>query len=56
MKGLEHVHDFNVIHRDLKPENIFICNKNNHLLVKIGDFGLSTTEVKKENEVYTVRK
>jgi mitosis inhibitor protein kinase SWE1 len=39
--ALEHFHNKSIIHLDLKPENIFITEDN---VLKIGDFGLSTSE------------
>jgi serine/threonine protein kinase len=48
IKGIEFLHENNIIHRDLKIENIFLVENDNKeeedekLIVKIGDFGLST--------------
>ena len=39
MKGIEFLHDNNIIHRDLKADNIFINGTTGNIL--IGDFGLS---------------
>lgn len=47
-KGLEFIHDREkpIIHRDLKPGNIFISTSHNLPQdVKLGDFGISTTEI-----------
>lgn len=41
VKGIKHIHSHNIIHRDLKPANIFL---NPQYKVKLGDFGLSSTE------------
>lgn len=43
LSGVKVIHQNNVIHRDLKLENIFIKKnpQNNHLICKIGDFGLA---------------
>lgn len=37
VKGVQHLHSYNIIHRDIKPSNIFIKDG----IIKIGDFGLS---------------
>ena len=39
--GIDHLHSNGVYHRDLKPENIFLTSSGS---MKIGDFGLATTE------------
>ena len=38
--GLKEIHDAGITHRDLNPANIFI---DENLLIKIGDFGASTS-------------
>jgi len=41
-KGLEHVHNLNIVHLDIKPANIFIKKSSTgELILKIGDFGLA---------------
>jgi translation initiation factor 2-alpha kinase 4 len=42
IEGLAHIHEREIIHRDLKPGNIFL-DASDH--VKIGDFGLATSEI-----------
>ena len=43
IEGLLHIHSQGMIHRDLKPVNIFLDSSDQ---VKIGDFGLATTNIK----------
>ena len=38
---LGYIHEKNIIHRDLKPENILIDQTEEHLEVKLVDFGLA---------------
>lgn len=42
VEGLAHIHQQGMIHRDLKPVNIFLDSYDH---VKIGDFGLATTNI-----------
>uniref|UniRef100_A0A182PJE4 non-specific serine/threonine protein kinase n=1 Tax=Anopheles epiroticus TaxID=199890 RepID=A0A182PJE4_9DIPT len=42
VEGLSHIHQQGMIHRDLKPVNIFLDSRDQ---VKIGDFGLATTNI-----------
>lgn len=39
LEGLEYLHAQKIIHRDLKLGNLFL---NEHMNIKIGDFGLAT--------------
>lgn len=40
--AIEHIHSKGMYHRDIKPENIFLTQSGE---MKIGDFGLATTDV-----------
>ncbi|CAH0551983.1 unnamed protein product [Brassicogethes aeneus] len=53
VEGLAHIHQQGMIHRDLKPVNIFLDSEDH---VKIGDFGLATTDIKsRQNEHFTAK-
>ncbi|KAK4632169.1 Serine/threonine-protein kinase ksp1 [Fulvia fulva] len=41
VSAVDHMHAHSVFHRDIKPENIFLTGNGS---LKIGDFGLATTE------------
>jgi serine/threonine-protein kinase len=40
-RALEHAHKHGIVHRDIKPSNFLLSRKNNHLVVKLTDLGLS---------------
>ena len=40
--SLKYMHSQKIIHRDLKLENILLREKQNHVKIKLADFGLST--------------
>lgn len=46
-RGLQQIHDQNIVHRDMKTENIFIIkfpqSPNEKMRVKIGDLGFCIT-------------
>merc|ERR1711970_318940 len=48
-KGLEAVHEAEVVHRDIKPENIFVGDSQK-LNLKIGDLGISRVIDTEKNE------
>ena len=40
-EGVSYLHSRNIIHRDLKPENVLLTNRNDQIMCKISDFGIS---------------
>ncbi|KAI5080875.1 hypothetical protein GOP47_0004058 [Adiantum capillus-veneris] len=44
-KGMEHLHDYEVIHRDLKSDNLLMADR----CIKIADFGVARIEVQSED-------
>ncbi|CDW76675.1 calcium-dependent protein [Stylonychia lemnae] len=43
LQSILYTHKNNIVHRDLKPENFLFENKNENSLIKLIDFGLSTS-------------
>ena len=44
MEALTYIHSMGVIHRDIKPANLLM---DNNMIVKLGDFGVSTIKIDK---------
>lgn len=41
LQGIKFLHDHHIVHRDLKPQNILIVKRNDVIVPKITDFGIS---------------
>ncbi|KAI4317169.1 hypothetical protein L6164_025064 [Bauhinia variegata] len=52
LAGLQHCHEKGVMHRDIKPSNLFVDKRG---VLKIGDFGLSISNVHKPKGPFTNR-
>lgn len=40
LQAIQFAHGHDLVHRDLKPENILLARAGNHIVPKVGDFGL----------------
>ena len=41
LKGIQTMHSNSVVHCDIKPENLLATEENEHVSIKIGDFGFA---------------
>eukprot|EP01059_Diplonema_ambulator_P013950 TRINITY_DN24690_c0_g1_i2.p1 TRINITY_DN24690_c0_g1~~TRINITY_DN24690_c0_g1_i2.p1 ORF type:complete len:363 (+),score=73.19 TRINITY_DN24690_c0_g1_i2:63-1151(+) len=53
LMALRYLHGNRILHRDLKPANIFLTGSSDGLIVKIGDFGVSTVLKSNTNLAHT---
>ena len=51
--GVNYLHSQNIIHRDLKPENVLVSSKNEQIICKITDFGISRIKLSKYDTFQT---
>ena len=49
-KALVFIHNKNIVHRDIKPENILFSQKDDYSTLKLIDFGLATTTMRKDKK------
>ena len=43
-EAMAEAHSLGIVHRDLKPANVFVCRSGDRRVIKILDFGISSTE------------
>jgi serine/threonine-protein kinase len=43
-EAMAEAHSLGIVHRDLKPANVFVCRAGDRRVIKILDFGISSTE------------
>lgn len=52
--AIAYLHNLGITHRDIKPENVFIYYSNKKANIKLGDFGLSSSEKYMNEKVGTL--
>ena len=50
LKALVFIHQKNIVHRDIKPENVLFRHKEDYSSLKLIDFGLATTTMRKDRK------
>ena len=50
-RGLEYIHEKNIIHRDIKLQNVLIKYKNDKVEFKISDFGFACYDLSDNDDV-----
>jgi eukaryotic-like serine/threonine-protein kinase len=52
-EAMAEAHSLGIVHRDLKPANVFVCRAGERRVIKILDFGISSTEHDKSSRLTT---